>query len=423
MLFPRLRRLDYSWVILAAAFTVMFFGGGANFIFGLLLKPMTEDMGWTRSSLSLALTTFMVVSALLMPFAGRLLDRYDLRWVIAAGVAAIGAGVGLMAGVTALWQVFLLYGIVFALGMAGASVPSIGVMISRWFERRTGIANSAAIAGMAVGQLVIITLLASLLSTIGWRASYAAVGAANVFVVVPIVLAAVRSRPPGRLLPDAEADGEVSPAATTQAVEGAEEGVTSLAAELLLSRQMWLLVAVYAVCGFQDFFVSTHVVAFAVDQGVSEVLAGNMLGLMGLMGLIGVMLAGVLSDRYGPTRPTALCFLIRIGIFALILFFQSTVGIVVFALLYGSTFLITAPLLVVFARDSFGAGRLGVVSGVLSMVHQICGGLGAFVGAYIFDHRGSYDDAFLIVLIMALLAVGATAMVRDKPPEHRLEHV
>ena len=401
----------------------MFFSGGTNFVFGLLLKPMTEDTGWTRSSLSLALTTFMLVSALVMPFVGRIVDRYDLRWVIAAGVAAVGIGVGLMAWVTALWQVFLLYGILFALGMAGSSVPSIGVMISRWFERRTGVANSAAIAGMGVGQLVIITLIASLLSTIGWRVSYAALGAANLFIVLPIVLAMVRSRPPCKQIRVSLKDGRASSERASLGAGRTGDSLAALSAELLRSRQLWLLVAVYAVCGFQDFFVSTHVVAFAVDQGVDELLAGNMLGLMGLMGLIGVMLAGFLSDAHGPTWPTGLCFLIRIGIFAHILFYQSTTGIVIFALLYGSTFMITAPLLVVFARRSFGAARMGLVSGVLSMVHQICGGLGAFVGAYVFDHRGSYDDAFVVVLIMALLAAGATALVRDEPPTPRLAHV
>ena len=405
-----MRRLDYSWIILATGFTILFFGGGSMFITGLMLKPMTEDLEWSRSSISLALTMFMMVSALAMPVVGRLADRYDLRWVIGAGVAAAGCGVGLMAGITALWQVFLLYGL-FALGHAGSSVPTVGVMITRWFESRRGIANSAAMAGLAVGQLVIIIVLASFLSSIGWRTSYAALGAANVFIVLPLVLRFVRARPP--------AGPEKTPVQPVGAVQARLPHSTESSSSILpifASRQLWLLVGIYFICGFQDFFVSTHVVAFATDQGIGELLAGNMLGLMGLMGLAGVLVSGLLSDAYGPTRPTALCFLVRIAIFAYIIFFQNTPSILVFALLYGSTYLITAPLLLVFAGNVFGPARLGAVSGILSMTHQMAGGLGAFIGALIFEYRDSYDGAFVLALVLALLATAATAMVREQRP-------
>ena len=180
------------------------------------------------------------------------------------------------------------------------------------------------------------------------------------------------------------------------------------------SRQLWLLVAIYGVCGFQDFFVATHVVAFAEDQGVGPLLAGNMLALMGLLGLFGVIASGLLADAFGAARPTALCFALRIAIFAGIIYFQSTLGILVFALAYGFTFLITAPLTVVFAGNMFGTERLGAISGVISMVHQVAGGLGAFVGAFIFDQRGSYDGAFVPMFLLSFLALASTALVRER---------
>ena len=181
-------------------------------------------------------------------------------------------------------------------------------------------------------------------------------------------------------------------------------------AEALASRRLWLLLVVYAICGFQDFLVATHVVAFALDEGVDRLLAGNMLAFMGLAGLAGVLIAGILNDRFGPGVPTVLCFVVRIVLCAIVLYSREPAAIVSAALLYGATFWITAPLVVVFARELSGSALLGTVSGLITMVHHAMGGIGALVGASIFDLYGSYDRA-----IVALLALSVLAFVLSLP--------
>ncbi len=393
---------------------MLFFGGGALSIFGLVLTRMTEDLGRSRSSLSLVLNVFMVVSALAMPLIGRVIDRRDLRFILAGSVVLVAIGTGLMWSVNALWQIFLLYGVVFAIGNAGSSIPTVGVMVSRWWKKKRGLANSAAIAGMGLGQLAIIAALTFLLSTIGWRTSYAVIGAANLFIVVPVVLMFARSAPK-------EDVNEATDEPTGEPDQSAREKESPLIvansfADLFRSRHMWLLMAMFALCGFQDFFVLTHVVAFATDQGVSDLLAGNMLALMGLTALGGVLVSGYLSDRYGPAVPAVLCFVIRTGIFAFILNSQSTPSIMVFALLYGSTFFITAPLGVIFAGQIFGSRYLGTVSGIVSMVHQVSGGLGALAGGLFFDAFNRYDGAVALILGMALLAIVISALLHWSRP-------
>ena len=395
-----LGKLDYSSIVLATGFVVLFFNSGSRYAFGLMLKPMTDDLGWSRSELSLALAAFMLVSALAMPFAGRLADRYSIRTVLAAGGLVVALGIGLTGQVQSHWQLFIAYGLVYAVGHAATAIPTVSVMISRWFVRRRGLANSVAVSGNAIGQLVIITVLASLLSSLGWRTSYAVLGAANLVIVVPLVLAAARSRPPESCCTpshegESGADSPTPPAATPFRT-------------VLASRELWLLIAIYGVCGFQDFFVATHVVAFAIDQGVGDLLAGNILALMGILGLIGVLTSGYLSDAFGVTRPVLLCFMVRLPIFAFILFVQEAPAIAAFAFAYGFTFLITAPLTVVFAGNLFGPSRLGSVSGLINAVHQVSGGLGALAGAVMFDRWGSYDGAFALMAVLAAVAIAAT---------------
>lgn len=406
---------SYRWVILGAGFLVLFFGSGSRFIFGLMLKPMSEELDWSRSTLTLAVTAFMLVSAVSLPVVGRLVDRYSLRLIMGAGAIVGALGLLLMGQVKEPWQLFAVYGLVYAVGNAGISNPAVGVMISRWFDRRRGIAISAAVSGGAIGQLVIIGLLSAFLATLGWRTAFTILGIVSMAVLVPVVFLAVRSRPQPSATRSATGRDPLDYVGRPDGSEASLGERSSPEIGTIVSRQLVLLVIVYAICGFQDFFVATHVVAFAQDQGVGTVLAGNLLAWMGLMGLAGVLLSGVLADTFGATRPTVLCFLIRIFVFAYILLFQDTVAIAVFALLYGFTFLVTAPLSVVFAGAIFGQARLGLVAGSISMVHQISGGLGAIAGAVIFDQWGSYDRGFAVLLAMSLVAVPITLLVRERP--------
>ncbi len=400
-----MRRPHYSWVILTTGFFILFFSGGSRFAFGLMLKPMSGDLDVSRSTLSLAVTTFMVVSALALPFVGRLVDQWSLKGTIGIAAVVSGVGIGLMGWVDAPWQVFIVYGVVYALGNAGTSNSPVTVMVSRWFPTRRGIASSGAVAGNAAGQLLIVMALAAVLVSLDWRWAFTILGIANIAVLAPLVFLAVRDKPSeDQRMPDRVAARAIT----------APDSALSLR-RALTSRQLVLLMVIYAVCGFQDFFVTIHIVAFAQDQGVGPVLAGNLLALMGLMGLLGVLASGLLADRFGAVRPTITCFWLRIFIFGLIIFDQSAPSIFVFGLLYGFTFLITAPLTVVFVGNIFGVARLGTLAGSISMVHQIAGGLGAFIGAWIFDTTGSYDDAFRLMLVLSVVAAVLTLLVRERP--------
>ena len=400
-----MRRTDYRWIILATGFAILFFNGGSRSALGLMLKPMGDDLEWSRSALSLGITAYMLVSALAMPFVGRLADRFDMRWIMGTGVVVGAVGVGLMSLIASPWQLFAVYGLVFALGNAGVSNPIVSVMIVRWFPDRRGVANSVAVSGNAIGQLVIVGLLAQSLVRFGWRVSYAALGLANLAILAPIAFAAVRAAPSQAAR--GKQPSSDNPATTEQAIDPRQ-------VPLWTSGQLWLLGGIYAICGFQDFFVATHVVAFALDIGFGALIAGNLLALMGVMGLLGVLVSGFLADRIGPARPTLLCFAMRIGIFVLVILSQSKPAVMMFALLYGFTFLMTAPLTVIFSGNIFGSARLGRISGTISMIHQISGGIGALAGALAFDIWGSYDRAFLLMLTLSVVATAGTLLVRDR---------
>jgi predicted MFS family arabinose efflux permease len=182
--------------------------------------------------------------------------------------------------------------------------------------------------------------------------------------------------------------------------------------EAARTSRFWLLIVIYAICGLDDFFVATHVVAFAQDRGVDALLAGNLLALMGLTGLIGLLATGLISDRAGPAWTTVVAFAARVAVFGLVAIDQSMLSITIFALVFGATFLVTAPLVVLFVRDHFGMAHLGALTGLITMVHQIFGGIGAYAGALIFDATGSYDAAFALMLVASALALALSLAMR-----------
>ena len=383
-------------MVLAAAFCVLFIGGGARFAIGLTLKSVVEEFGWGRRELGAAVALFQVVSAVCMYVAGRLTDRMSPRLVLGGGLAIAGVGIGLMSAMAAPWHALVLFGVVFAIGNGAASIIPVGVMVTRAFPRRTGLANAVVSSGMSVGQLVVIFALAMVLVAIGWRSVFFWLGIAHL-VLVPLLLVAI---------PAPRSGGGAPPAASPAGLEVRQAAGT---------RQFWLLLGVYAACGLDDFFVSTHVVAFAQDRGLDAFHAGNLLALMGLTALVGVMVSGVWSDRSGPVWPTAASFVARLAVFGLILADQSTISVAIFALVFGATFLVTAPLTVIFVVQSFGVKNLGALSGLIIMVHHMFGGLGAYLGAAAFDRLGGYDLVFVVMLCSNVLALALTLGLRRAP--------
>lgn len=371
-----------------ACFLVLLIGGGARFAIGLTFKPMVDEFGWSRGELGIAVGLYMVVSAFATFIAGRLADRFSPRALLIGGSVIGGAGIGAMSLVTQPWHALVLYGVVFAIGNGAASLVIVGVIVTRVYPGRAGLANAVAISGMSVGQLVMIALLAAVMVQIGWRAVFIWIGVAHL-ALLPLLIG----------IPGQGAAGS------------ARKGELPLR-DAARSRQFWLLLAIYAICGLDDFFVTTHVAAFAQDRGLSPLIAGNLLALMGLTGLAGVIASGLASDRLGPVWPTAAAFAARIVVFAWIAIDQSPLSIAVFALVYGATFLVTAPLTVLFVRESFGTRNLGALAGFITMTHQIFGGLGAYAGAAIFDATGGYDAAFIVVLASAVVALALTLTLR-----------
>ncbi len=395
-------RIFYGWYIVAASFTILFFNSGARYAFGVMFKPIIKEFGWSRGTVSLVFFVNMIIFALALTVVGKLYDRYGPKWVIIVSSIFISAGFILTSFIHTVGQFFLSYGILAACGLAGTAVPLMATLTSKWFEKWRGLAISLSLAGNSIGQFVLVPLLSLVAVSYGWRASYLYIGII-MFIANLLLAIFVIKGDPHHLGLDPLGHGKTGnepAAAGPQAV--ILPGFTLK--EAMSTRSFWLFMVTMFICGSGDYFATTHLIPIATDYGISPITAGNMLGLYGLMSLAGILLAGPLADRIGSKVPIVLTFILRVVLYIIVLKYKTVTSLYVFALFFGFTHLITAPLTPMLIGKLYGVTHLGLLTGVINTVHFLGGGFWTYMAGVIFDKTGTYQAAFGVSAILAMIA-------------------
>src|SRR5262249_29685907 len=177
---------------LAATTFLLLTAGGVRAAIGVFIKPLEAEFGWSRTALSSAVAVSIALYGLAGPVVGRLADRWGPRWGVGVGVALVGIGTMLGAGVTRFWQFFVAVGLIAAIGSSATAAPVAATVATRWFERRRGLVLGINGAGMAAGQLVILPLAMALVAVVGWRGAFLALGIGLLAIVAPLTAALIR---------------------------------------------------------------------------------------------------------------------------------------------------------------------------------------------------------------------------------------
>ena len=410
---PASHLVFYGWYVLAASFMLLFFQSGARFAFGIMFKPMMIEMGWNRAAISSVFFLNMVFFALTMSVAGRLYDRYGPRWVVFISTILLATGYICTAWVRSLWQVHFFYGVLTAVGTGGASIPLIAALMSKWFQKRRGLAISLALSGACLGQFVLVPVFNQILLAYNWRISYMVMGLIILGTTI-MALAVIKGDPDalGYQPYGRSNDADKSDPLHTGNLAAAEKDLDLRQAMKTVS--FWLFLAFMFVCGGGDFLVATHLVPFVTDYGVPPTTAANMLALFGLMSLGGILVAGPVSDLIGNKIPIAATFMIRLLLYAMILKYRNPISFYIFAGGFGFTFLMTAPLTTTLTGRLYGFANVGLISGFITTIHHLGGGFGAYMGGLLFDITGSYDITFVLSAILVVIALFCALAVRER---------
>ena len=401
------RGIHYAWVIAAVTFFAMLTTSAALGLPGVMLQPLAREFGWSIDQLSSVFAVRFVLYGLLGPFAAVLIARFGLRRVMAVAACSIAMALLAATGVTRLWQLFILWGLV--LGCAsGLTALVLGAMIaSRWFTARRGLVVGLFAASAATGQLIYLPVGAWMIEHLGWR--YAVIPVAIACAVVTLLATLFMHDHPrdvGLRSFGEPADTPQDPPAAAMPLNF--RGPFTVLAQVSRNRTFWVLAGTFFICGLStNGLVQTHFISLCSDNGLAAVPAASVLAMMGAFDLVGTTLSGYLSDRYDNRKLLFWYYGLRgLSLFWLPYSTFSFYGLSIFAMFYGMDWIATIPPTVKLAAQEFGRERAGMVFGWIFAAHQ----LGSAVAAY----GAGLTRTLLLTYNPALFAAGAACLVAAK---------
>jgi sugar phosphate permease len=404
------RRIHYGWVVAAVTFLILLSSAGVRATPSILIVPLEREFGWTRATISLAVSINLVLYGLMGPFAAALMQRLGVRTTVLISAATLTLGVALTPLMRAPWQLILLWGVVVGMGTGMTALVLGATVVNRWFTARRGLVMGILTASTATGQLVFLPLLAAMVERHGWRMATLVVAGA-VLLIIPLVLFLLRERPEDVGL---ARFGEQGPSLEQRAVPvSTAAGALAALRQGARSRDFWLLAGSFFICGAStNGLIGTHLIPACIDHGITEVRAAGLLATMGVFDFIGTTGSGWLSDRWNNRYLLSWYYGLR-GLSLLFLPYaldHTLLGLPLFAVFYGLDWIATVPPTVRLTANVFGRENAPVMFGWIVAAHQLGAAGAAFGAGALRTALGGYVEAFSLAgalcVVAAVLVLG-----------------
>jgi MFS family permease len=391
----------FGWVIVGIAFVTMAIAVTARTAFSLLLPPLTDEFGWDRGLAAGAFSFGFLVSAVLSPIVGRLMDRHGPRVVIESGVCCMALGLFLAPLIENPWHLYATLGVLVGSGANLMSFTAQSLYLPNWFIRHRGLAISIAFSGVGAGAIVLLPWLQSIIVHEGWRASCWAMGLVVLLVLGPLNLL-VRHKPENiGLLPDggshtAGVSGSRNPSNIADPAWAAIEW--TLARALRTSRFWWIVLAYFCAL-FAWYAVQVHQTKYLIEIGFSPLLAAWALGIVSAIAIPGQIGLGALSDRVGREwvwSVGCIGFAICYGALIALGHAPSQVLLYLMVVSQGCLGYALASVMGPIVAEIFEGPHYGSIFGTLTVALIGGGAAGPWVTGLIHDATGSYRLAFYL---------------------------
>jgi len=399
------RGVHYAWVIAAVTFLAMLTTSAALGLPGAMLQPLAKEFGWTTDELSSVFAVRFALFGLLGPFAAVFIGRFGLRRIMVVAASFIAAAMVLATGITQLWQLFLLWGLVLGCG-TGLTALVLGAMVAnRWFTSNRGLVVGLFAASTATGQLIFLPIAAWMIENMGWR--YAVIPVFTACVIVALLATLFMRDHPGSI--GLRAYGEPDNAPLEPPPPRAKRlnflGPFQVLLEASRNRTFWILAGTFFICGLStNGLLQTHFISLCGDNGMTAVPAASVLAMMGAFDLVGTTLSGYLSDRFDNRKLLFWYYGLRgLSLFWLPFSTFTFYGLSIFAMFYGLDWIATVPPTVKLAAQEFGKEKAGMIFGWVFAAHQ----LGAATAAY----GAGLTRTLLLTYNPALFAAGAACLI------------
>lgn len=391
-------RWYFGWNIVAVCTVITLLTVGTRLGIGPFVKPILNDFGMDRTTLSVIIAISMLFYGIGMPLAGRLLDWFGTRGVLLIGVSLVVLSI--------IWTYFshgvlsfaIAYGVLLSLGLSFTSPITVTPVVSRWFTRQRGKALFYLSTGSMAGIAVMTPIFTLLINLVGWRNTLLLLAGIFIVIAVPSAIFVIRD-----VVPEG-GDGFPGNPSSASGNKRAQPVLFSSWTEALKTRPFWQVALGLFVCGFSMNLLGSHGVPMLTDHHFTNVTASFGVGMIGIVAMISTVFLGSVSDRIPRQNMLGMIYLVRgLGFLGLVLVFapwQLYLVAAISGLAWGGSTALSSAIL----GDIYGVRWLGILYGWAYFVHQIGGAMGSFLGGWCYEHFGTHLVAFGTTTALLILA-------------------
>jgi MFS family permease len=406
------QKIHPGWIAVTVTFFTLMASAGYRSAPSVLIVPLEEAFGWSRSQIALAVSINVLLFGLVAPFAAALMERFTVRKVVMSALALVSLSSTSTIFITQPWHLWALWGIGVGVGAGSMALVFAATIANRWFIARKGIVIGALTAATASGQLVFLPMLSHFAINYGWKSVSLTVGSAAA-LIIPFIYFFLKERPELLGMTPYGAPADWQPPAPNELSAG-RIAIDTLKVSSK-SRDFWILFGTFLVCGLStNGLIGTHFIPAAHDHGMGETVAAGLLALVGVFDVIGTIFSGWLTDRMDPRKLLFFYYGLRgLSLFLLpsILFSTMHPSTLVFIIFYGLDWVATVPPTLMLCRIVMGNQRSAVVYGWVFVGHQVGASIAALGAAVLRVKLGDYALAFYISATMCLVAALAVLQI------------
>ncbi len=394
------KKLFYGWVVVLSSVVMMALGVGmfssTNSVY---VKPVCESLGFSRGEFTLHRTIITIISALIMPFYGRLIPRFGARKIMSIGALTLGLVTIGYSYSTKLWHFYAL-AIINGVFINGISFMSVGVLISAWFSGKKGLALGLAYSGSGLGGAIMVPVVNRIIETLGWELAYRTMGILGIVVLLPVIALLVRNKP--------EDMGLMPLAPDKPGRDVSADAITSLMfRETLRTKKFWLLITAVFLINFCAGATNTHSAPYLSDLGYPSGFISSVISLFMIFLTVGKIILGYVYDRKGAFMGNLVVsvFTLAFPIFALLAHLSGMPW--VYAVCIGmSSCDVSVPTSILVVRY-FGDRDFPTIFSFCSMVSAFAPSISVPVMGAIFDTTGSYRLGWVGFIFISILFAAA----------------
>jgi predicted MFS family arabinose efflux permease len=407
----------YGYVILSLCSLNMVFVRGATGSFSVFYVALLEEFRWSHAVGASIVSLNSLIYALVSPAVGVAFDRLGGRILIPLAGLFMGLGFVFSGMSDSLWELYIHFGIIAAIGQGGLGFVTQNALIAHWFVRRRATAIGLATMGQGLGMLTIVPLAQFLILQRGWRDAFMILGTIILVTIIPANVLLLRHNPVevGQL-PDGD---RIAPENRRDSKRAPEKYQWTLSSAIR-SFPFWSITVGHVALGAGLFIVYTHIVAYLINHGIEKLLAAFILGLIGVMRIVGTSLWGYVSDRLGREKAYGASILITVTGLACLLGIRlgSPLWFVYMSgMLYGIGHSAGNPTYGAVIGDIFSGRNIGTIFGFLEIGFGIGMAFGSWSGGAIYDLTGSYRWALVLAILcftVSFLAIQACTAWQKK---------